>query len=406
MTSQAKMAAQAKLLLAGLTIALLSVVGAETARAQAGKTRPRAKTAARNPAPGRAVLDGTPEAEKPERPRGGTDLQVEQLPPELENVLKLWEERSSKIEKLQGEFYKISYNGVFLTEKHSVGKFYYESPDKGFYNVEGKKTGLKGQEGWKAEPGPDERWLCDGKIIYAIKDSDKSYEKHEIPPQQRGKNIMDGPLPFLFGMKAEEAKKRYTLRLVKQEKGTIWIEAIPRRPQDAANWKKATVIIDAKTFLPKAVRLEEPGEKASTVHNFGNLTQPGKGGILRSLFPHDPLKLDIPKNYRLVISNQSAEAESAGIAQIGPEPPTAPRKVSVQAPIQQAAAVRGVNFGTLKKELQNARTKGDLQQARVHITSVVAADAKVKTAGDRILSQDDLDELTALYKKRFAELSK
>jgi TIGR03009 family protein len=401
------MTSQAKLLLTGLAVALLSVAGAEIALAQTAKTKPRTRTATRASTPGRAVVDGNRDAdvERPERPQRGVVLEVPKLPPELEKVLKDWEERSSQIHDLQGEFDKYEYNEVFLTEKHSAGKFYYLHPDKGFYNVEGKKTALQGQKGWKAEPGKDERWLCDGKVIYAIRDSDKSYEKHDIPPEQQGKNIMDGPLPFLFGMKSEEAKKRYILKLVKQEKGTIWIEATPRRQQDIANWTKATVIIDAKTFLPKAVKLQQPGEGAWTTHTFRNLTQPGKGGFLRSLFPHDPLKLDIPKNYRLVINNPSAEAESAGIAQIGPDPAGEARK-AVQAPIQQAAAVRRVNAGSLKKELQSAQTKADLQRARVHISNVVADDSKVKTAADRVLSQEDLDELTALYKKRFAELSK
>ena len=403
------MTSQAKLLLSGLAIALLSVAGANIALAQTGKTTPRTKTAARVPEAGRAVLDGNgaADSEKPERPQRGVVLQVPTLSPALEKVLKDWEEKSAKIVKLQGEFDKFQYNEVFFTEKRSVGKFYYEAPDRGFYNVEGIKAKAAAKKDWKVEPGADERWLCTGKEVYAFQINEKSYEKHVIPAEEQGKNIMDGPLPFLFGMKAEESKKRYDLKLIKQEKGEIWIEATPRRPVDIANWKKATVIIDAKTFLPKAVRLQEPGEGCYTVHTFRNLEQPGNGGILRRLFPFDPLKLNIPKDFRLVIKSESAEAEAAGIAQIGPEPQrAAPPKVGVQAKIQPAAAVGIVNYGTLKKELQGARTKADLERGRLHVRDVYTSDSQLKNAADRILSKEELDDLAAIYNKRAGELSK
>ena len=403
------MTSQAKLLLTGLAVALLSVAGAEIALAQAGKTRPRTKTAARVPAAGRARLDGNGDAEsdKPERPRPGVVLQVPKLDPALEKILKDWEEKSAKIVKLQGEFDKYQYNEVFFTEKRSVGKFYYEAPDKGFYNVEGIKAKAATQKDWKVEPGADERWLCTGKEVYAFQINEKSYEKHVIPAEEQGKNIMDGPLPFLFGMKAEESKKRYDLKLIRQEKGEIWIEATPRRPVDIANWKQATVIIDAKTFLPRAVRLQEPGEGTYTVHTFRNLEQPGTGGLLRRLFPYDPLKLNIPKDFRLVIKNEAAEAEGAGIAQIGPQlPNAAPPKVGVQAKIQPAAAVGIVNYGSLKKELQKARTNAELEQARLHVREIYLDDARQKNAANRVLSKEELEDLTAVYQKRSAELPK
>ena len=53
-----------------------------------------------------------------------------------------------------------------------------------------------------------QRWICTGKQIFIIHDDTKIYDKIDIPAQQQGKNIMNGPLPFLFGLKAEQAKAR------------------------------------------------------------------------------------------------------------------------------------------------------------------------------------------------------
>ena len=62
------------------------------------------------------------------------------------------------------------------------------------------------------------------------------------PARYRG----DGPLPFLFGMKAEKAKIRYQLSLKKNDEDVIWLEVLPRLEKDSANWVKAVVIIEGE----------------------------------------------------------------------------------------------------------------------------------------------------------------
>src|SRR5258708_25811247 len=103
-----------------------------------------------------------------------------------------------------------------------------------------------------------ERWVCTGKEIIKINEKEKTYEKLAIPPDSQGENIMDGPLPFLFGMKAEKAKVRYQLSLKKNDEDVIWLEVLPRLEKDSANWVKAIVIIQAGTFKPSAVKSLDP----------------------------------------------------------------------------------------------------------------------------------------------------
>ena len=152
----------------------------------------------------------------------GAVLQVQQLPPALEEILKNWERESKKINKLEGNHTRYWYDDVFQVEKHSEGKFYYEQPDKGRIDItpleipkgaQGRKKNAKGIP-YQLKPGDNQRWICDGNRIFSIDEHEKTYEVYPIPLDRRGANIMEGPLPFLFGMPAKVAKKRYFLKLV------------------------------------------------------------------------------------------------------------------------------------------------------------------------------------------------
>ena len=72
----------------------------------------------------------------------------------------------------------------------------------------------------------------------------------------QGKAIVDGPLPFLFGAKADKIKARYWLRVItpSDAKGEYWLEAWPKSRYDSANFQRVEIILDEKDYLPKACR--------------------------------------------------------------------------------------------------------------------------------------------------------
>ena len=152
-------------------------------------------------------------------------LRVDAPSEELLTLLQKWEAESAKIKKLQGEHLKWEYNysfGNFVTR--NAGVIYYEQPDKGRIDlspveiklvkgkppVERKKHWKTGE--WiefKVQPGTSERWYCDGQIVTSVDEKQKTATQYVIPPQNQGEHIIDGPLPFLFGMPAEKALRRY-----------------------------------------------------------------------------------------------------------------------------------------------------------------------------------------------------
>lgn len=256
----------AALLFCGLAAAP-SPLAAQTGRA-------RVQTAAAPPQ-GEAPREARPEAE---------NLRVKPVSPQLEAVLNEWYAKTKGITKLQGEHRRFKYEPVFGVAKIAVGKFFYESPDKGRIDLapeaDNKLTDLDPKQAGIQVQGPDlksvytlkpdasERWICDGKGIVQIHDTEKTYEVMPIPPQQQGANIMDGPLPFLFGLPPEKAKQRYDMELTPSKAGIILLAVTPKLAQDARNWQRADVMLDSKTFLPKAVRLLHPDGDAVTVFSF------------------------------------------------------------------------------------------------------------------------------------------
>lgn len=180
---------------------------------------------------------------------------------ELEQVLRAWEARAAKVKTFQADFTLRVYDGVFTEGEEEPppreyeGQLKYVAPDKGWFKVNSK---------------PMEHWVCDGKAIYQFEYRKKQLIVRPLPEEMRGKAISEGPLPFVFGMEAEKLLARYYMRIVTPPdiEGEIWLEAYPRYREDAANFRKVDIILDAKDLLPYAIQLHEPNGKSRKSYAF------------------------------------------------------------------------------------------------------------------------------------------
>ena len=281
-----------------------SRVGTPAATPAAGATNaaPAARTAAPKAAGPKAAAAPAAGLERP----AADPLRVDPLPKELQVILEDWEAASSKIVALYGEHRRYVYDKTFSIEKQGQGKLYYESPDRGRYEVEpsvipkgakSRKVDKDGNE-YTLKPHEPELWVCTGAEVIQVNEDRKEFDRYPIPPEDRGENIMNGPLPFLFGMKAEQARQRYFLALMRddQQKGEVWIHAKPRMQQDAALWSDAIIILDKETFLPRAVQLVDPAGNQTTVHTFTKLVPKNGFDGIASLIKGNPFEFN-PKGY-------------------------------------------------------------------------------------------------------------
>lgn len=233
---------------------------------------------------------GAPRPQTPPRvaANGGGDQIIVTTPAELEAVLREWEQKTAIITRLRGAHQRYEYDEVFAVEKRAIGKFWYEAPDKGRIDFEpapltdtktgkplvSRKRNAAGQP-YELQAEEPLTWNCDGKSIIQVEHDTKTYGVAEIAPQYQGENIMDSPLPFLFGMKADKIKQRYKLSLGQQNgksgndgRKKFHIVALPLLQADARNWQRAEVILDAEYCLPSAIRLIDPAGSKETVYVF------------------------------------------------------------------------------------------------------------------------------------------
>lgn len=256
---------------------------------------------------------------------------VEKADPVLEKILQDWYASSKNIKKLEGEHKRFVYDYTFLTVKQAQGEFYYEAPDKGRIDLDGTKVkdgtavdkvsaidgkGLK----FNAESDVPERWICDGKQVLQIFDAKKEVMQFSIPPEGQGEHIMDGPLPFLFGLPPEKAHQRYQMRLIKQTANTIVMQAIPKWQQDAANYKWAVIMLEPSSMMVQAVQLMDPAETTETVYTFPKITKNPSRSWVRFLgVPgSDPFKPNL-KGYKIVTAGRDEQVAGAK-PQEGPKP--------------------------------------------------------------------------------------
>jgi TIGR03009 family protein len=272
---------------------------------------------------------------QPAQPRPAVQQQVNaaaelaKLPPQLRQTLQEWYLSSQKVDKLHGEHCRFIYDYVFNVETRAVGKFYYESPSRGRIDL-APKPGAKGKNKkkhpetgvvseFKVKPETEERWICDGKQVLVIDEPQKTVQQYPIPKESQGVNIMDGPLPFLFGMAPEKAVERYKLRL--ENPGKIQnhfdLLAVPRWRQDAANYKWARIRIERKTMLPMAVQMMDPTGGRETVYTFTKVEKNPKPGLLAGAFfqkifgTTDPFRPDL-KGYDIQAARVAAKPGAAG----------------------------------------------------------------------------------------------
>jgi len=148
-----------------------------------------------------------------------------------------------------------------------------------------------------------------------------------LPLELQGKAISDGPLPFIFGTKKEQITKRYWLRDVTPTSDLgkkIWLEAMPKFQQDAANFSSATIILDEADFTPHALSIKLPGGTSNTVYLFA-------GGKVNGLF--SALDFAYPKlSAPMILAGWKHVVEEA------PAPPAEQAPPPVSEPIQAKRA--------------------------------------------------------------------
>jgi len=267
-----------------------------SADGQASAAQPRQGAADQTPGVEPRAPQGPP---PPQTPMSGAPFQLTpQQQAQMEMVLRAWEQRGSAVKTFECDFVRLEYDPVFggadKPTHTDQGQLKYAAPDKGLFEVTGEIVNGQVIKGQRAE-----KWITDGKSIFAYDFQHKQVVEHPLPPEMQGKNIVNGPIPFLFGAKADDLKRRFWIRIVTppQVQGQTWLEVYPRYQHDAANYRCVEVILKNENMLPAAIQVHATNGKNRTVYNLGN---PLVNDPLR-IFKGNPFHASTPFGWKHVV---------------------------------------------------------------------------------------------------------
>lgn len=279
----------------------------------------------------------------------------------LDKVLNVWETNTAKIQRYQCNFKRWIFDPTQNTgndpSARGEGAIRFMQPDKGLFRVDklefyagrdDKQTAIY-RENARQKLG--EYWLCDGEYVHILDRNDKKCLKVELPPEMRGNQIHLSPLPFLFGVKANEIKERYWVRPIAPPAGSrdVVLETFPKRPDDAGNYSRVQIVLDAVDVLPKTLVVFLPNFRPDQPHReVYEFTERDKDWTMLDqmkdkLFREEFIPKTLEKDWEIVVEPYLApQAQGQPVAN-QQQQPQRPAQQMQQPQMQQPAPQRTAN---------------------------------------------------------------
>jgi TIGR03009 family protein len=176
----------------------------------------------------------------------------------LDQFLAVWESRMAKVETLETK--------IILTETDDTGKSVYTG-EASIMKPNYAKMLLKDA----ANPGNTRKWrhfVANGEHLWEYDYTKKIARVEQLPKDGFQKNLA---MSFLFGMKADELKKRFELRIDVDDKDMysefyLRVGILPKSKEDMQDFKKAELVFwvnrDEKyrelMMLPARIWFQQP----------------------------------------------------------------------------------------------------------------------------------------------------
>jgi len=252
-----------------------------------------------------------PQVGAPNQPAGGQGVVKPLQPPQakvpfvltpaqeqlLSQILLKWEKESSKVSYFTCTFARWEIDKTWgpkhldFVKSEAKGTIKYKAPDHGTYQVEKLDEWNQEKNAMVNKPEALDHWVCDGKKIFEYNHVAKQLIERDLPAEMQGKAITDGPLPFIFGAKADQLMKRYWMRDVTPREYVgkeVWLEAWPKRQQDSANFHHATLILSDPAFKPTALQIYLPDGTNHTDYAFDKTSVNSPLALVDFLPPRTP----------------------------------------------------------------------------------------------------------------------
>jgi TIGR03009 family protein len=134
--------------------------------------------------------------------------------------------------------------------------------------------------------------------IHMANSAEKTLRTITFPPRTAG--AAGGPadnnaVGLMMGMKAADAKRRYDLRLAKEDEHYIYVEVLPRDTADKEDFALAQLTLSAKTMMPRRLFFRRPNGNETTL----DLPRTWIGAKETGIDPKEFVAPIVPKDWKV-----------------------------------------------------------------------------------------------------------
>jgi TIGR03009 family protein len=196
-------------------------------------------------------------------------------PAKMDQILRDWEKQSKRLKTLDVTIFRRDDTPAWGDVEFYKGRALFKSPNLAFIDfskikVDDQNRPVKDAAGeWVAVP--NERIVCTGTEVWQYKNDTKQIFIFPLQKDAQQKAIEEGPLPFLFNMRADDARRRYKMTFLKDDaKANAHIVRIePRLKEDMESFSVAFVNLDINYMLPTRIVMISPDGKSTKDFSLG-----------------------------------------------------------------------------------------------------------------------------------------
>jgi TIGR03009 family protein len=195
----------------------------------------------------------------PQLPQGPANappaVQYVRPDPELDAYLLRWEQQMRNFKTLALTLFRVDEDKVLksVTRYNGIAYFMKDGAGPSARNMILLQTSPEGSKELA------DKFVCTGTYLYYFDRGAKEVQARELPRSTPGA-MPDDNFLGMFGLRAEEAKRRYILKLEKTDANYIYINIHPRFARDKEDFEVAQIVLSKDNFVPRRLWYQQPNK--------------------------------------------------------------------------------------------------------------------------------------------------
>ncbi len=182
-------------------------------------------------------------------------------PAKMAALLAHWEQNSDRLKSLDVMMTRTDNSPAWPEPESYKGRALLKSPNLAFLDFQKEEADPNTGKKVFAQ---DERIICTGNEVWQYKARTKQIFIYPLEKDEKQRALEEGPLPFLFNFRANDAQKHYHMTLLEENETAYLIMIVPRLEIDRESFTKALVQLDRKFhLLPSRIMLFAPDGKST-----------------------------------------------------------------------------------------------------------------------------------------------